>query len=68
MPLQSRHQITVSMELTNPDFVKLARAFGIKARRTRSLRGLRDIFLRDVRWDEPFFVEFVDTVSSPPWK
>jgi len=66
--MQSRHQITGSMELTNPDFVKLARAFGIKARRTRSLRGLRDIFLRNVRWDEPFLVEFVDTVSSPPWK
>ncbi|HBL23615.1 MAG TPA: hypothetical protein DDZ40_05810 [Deltaproteobacteria bacterium] len=66
--MQSRHQITGSMELTNPDFVKLARAFGVKARRTRSLRGLRDIFLRDVRWDEPFLVEFVDTVSSPPWK
>lgn len=66
--MQSRHQITGSMELTNPDFVKLARAFGVKARRTRSLRGLRDIFSRDVRWDEPFLVEFVDTVSSPPWK
>ena len=65
--MQSRHQITGSMELTNPDFVKLARAFGIKAKRTRTLRGLRDIFLHDVHWDEPFLVEFVDRVSSPPW-
>jgi len=65
--MQSRHQIIGSMELTNPDFVKLARAFGLKAKRTRTLRGLKDIFLHDVHWDEPFLVEFVDRVSSPPW-
>ncbi|MDD3845345.1 MAG: thiamine pyrophosphate-binding protein [Syntrophorhabdaceae bacterium] len=65
--MQSRHHISGSMELYNPDFVKLARAFGIKARRTRTLRGLREIFSRDVHWDEPFLVEFTDNVSSPPW-
>ena len=65
--MRNRHEITGSMDLTNPDFVKLARAFGVKAKRARSLTGLKDIFLHDINWDEPFLVEFVDAVSSPPW-
>ncbi|HOW55877.1 MAG TPA: thiamine pyrophosphate-binding protein [Syntrophorhabdaceae bacterium] len=65
--MRNRYEITGSMDLTNPDFVKLARAFGVKAKRARSLAGLKDIFLRDINWDEPFLVEFVDAVSSPPW-
>lgn len=65
--MQNRHGITGSMDLTNPDLVKLARSFGIKARRTRTIEGLRNVFLRDINWDEPFLVEFVDTVSAPPW-
>jgi len=65
--MRSRHHIKGSMELTNPDFVKLARAFGVKAKKARTLRALKDIFLNDVRWDEPFLVEFVDSISSPPW-
>ncbi len=65
--MRSRHQIAGSMELVNPDFVRLARAFGVKAKKARTLKALRDIFLNDVRWDEPFLVEFVSSVSSPPW-
>jgi len=65
--MRSRHNIDGSMDLVNPDFVKLARAFGIRARRTRTLRGLKDVFLHDVRWDEPFLVEFAGSVPFPPW-
>jgi acetolactate synthase-1/2/3 large subunit len=65
--MRNRHKIQGSMELVNPDFVKLARAFGLRAKRTGTLRGLRDIFLRDVRWDEPFLVEFTGNVPFPPW-
>ncbi len=65
--MRNRHGITGSMDLTNPDLVKLARSFGIKAKRTRTLAGLRNVFLRDIDWDEPFLVEFTDTVSAPPW-
>ncbi len=65
--MRRRHGITGSMGLVNPDFVKLAGSFGVKAKRTRTLEGLKNIFLRGVSWDEPFLVEFVDTVSAPPW-
>lgn len=65
--MRSRHNIHGSMELVNPDFVKLARAFGITAKRTGTLRGLKDIFLRDVHWDEPILVEFTGDVPFPPW-
>ncbi len=65
--MRSRHNIDGSMDLVNPDFVKLARAFGIRARRTRTLRGLKDVFLHDVHWDEPFLVEFAGRVPFPPW-
>ena len=65
--MRSRYGINGSMMLANPEFVMLARSFGIKAKRTHTLTGLRNILLRDIRWDEPFVVEFVDRVSSPPW-
>ena len=65
--MRSRHNIEGSMKLVNPDFVKLARSFGIKAKRTGTLSGLKYIFLRDVSWNEPFLVEFTGTVPFPPW-
>jgi thiamine pyrophosphate-dependent acetolactate synthase large subunit-like protein len=63
-----RYGIHGSMNLENPDFVKIARAFGIKAKRTKTLRGLEKIFLNDITWKEPFLIEFVHPVSPPPWK
>lgn len=65
--MQNRHNVHGSMGLINPDFVKLARSFGIRAKRTGTLGGLKGIFLRDVRWDEPFLVEFTGSVPFPPW-
>ncbi len=64
---QKRHNIHGSMQLVNPDFVKLARSFGIRAKRTGTLSGLKRIFVRDVRWDEPLLVEFTGGVPFPPW-
>ncbi len=63
-----RYGVHNSMDLTNPDFVKIARAFGIKARRTDSLKGLEKIFRNNVTWDEPFLIELNQPVSVPPWK
>lgn len=65
--MRSRHQIKGSMLLENPDFVQLARSFGIKAEVTDSMDGLRTIFREQVTWDEPFLIEFKDTVITPPW-
>ena len=63
-----RYGIHDSMNLKNPDFVKIARAFGIKAKRTKTLKGLENIFRNDITWNEPFLIEFVHPVSPPPWK
>jgi len=57
-----------TMLLDNPDFVKLANSFGIKAKKARTLRGLRNIFRRDVTWNEPFLIEFDFPAFPPPWK
>lgn len=63
-----RYNRTGSMVLKSPDFVKLAQSFGIRAKRTGTLKGLRHILLRDVTWDEPYLIEFVQPVSPPPWR
>jgi acetolactate synthase-1/2/3 large subunit len=57
-----------SMALTNPDFVKLARAFGIKAKKATTLTQLKRIFLQNISWDEPFLIEFEFPLFPPPWR
>lgn len=66
--MKASYGIEGSMALTNPDFVKLARAFGIKAKRAATLGQLRRIFAKDVRWDEPFLIEFDYPPVPPPWR
>jgi thiamine pyrophosphate-dependent acetolactate synthase large subunit-like protein len=66
--MADRYDIHNSMDLTNPDFVKIARAFDIKAKRTKTLKGLEEIFRNDVTWEEPILIEFVHPVSRPPWR
>ncbi len=56
------------MTLKNPDYVALARAFGIKAKRATTPAGLTKIFAADVRWDEPFLIEFRSPLFPPPWR
>lgn len=63
-----RYGIHNSMDLTNPDFVKITRAFDIKAKRTKTLKGLEEIFRNEVTWKEPFFIEFIHPVNQPPWR
>ncbi len=65
--MRDRYRIKGSMDLHNPDFVELARSFGIKARATDSLDGLRRIFREHITWNEPFLIEFKDAATSPPW-
>jgi acetolactate synthase-1/2/3 large subunit len=63
-----RYGIHGSMNLENPDFVKIAQAFGIKAKRTKTLKGLENIFRDNITWNEPFLIEFIHPVSPPPWR
>jgi thiamine pyrophosphate-dependent acetolactate synthase large subunit-like protein len=56
------------MDLHNPDFVKIAASFGVKAKRAKTLRQLKNIFLHHVAWDEPFLLEFSMPVFPPPWR
>jgi thiamine pyrophosphate-dependent acetolactate synthase large subunit-like protein len=65
--MKARYGIEGSMNLTNPDFVQLARAFDIPAKRVENLEDLRDVFVQHVRWDEPFLIEFKYPTFPLPW-
>lgn len=64
--MRKRYGKKGSMDLVNPDFVKIARAFDIKAKRTGSAEGLKKI-LQGMRWDEPYLIEFQYPLFSTPW-
>jgi acetolactate synthase-1/2/3 large subunit len=66
--MKQRYALEGSMSLTNPDFIQLAGAFDIPAKRAESLDSLRDVFVRHVRWDEPFLIEFQYPGFLPPWE
>jgi thiamine pyrophosphate-dependent acetolactate synthase large subunit-like protein len=66
--MRATHSLEGIMSLENPDFVRLASSFGIKGKRTNTLRQLKKIFSDSVRWDEPFLVEFFGPVFAPPWR
>jgi thiamine pyrophosphate-dependent acetolactate synthase large subunit-like protein len=65
--MTERYRISGSMELKNPDFVKIAGSFHIKAKRAKTFEGLRKIFIRDITWDEPYLIEFESPVLPQPW-
>jgi acetolactate synthase-1/2/3 large subunit len=65
--MKQRHGLEGSMRLTNPDFVQLARAFDIPAKRANGLDELREVFVRHIRWDEPFLIEFKCPDFPLPW-
>ncbi|MCX5807694.1 MAG: thiamine pyrophosphate-binding protein [Proteobacteria bacterium] len=65
--MAERYGTSGSMELKNPDFVKIAGAFDIRAKRVKTLEGLRKAFTKDIAWDKPFLIEFKSPVFPPPW-
>jgi thiamine pyrophosphate-dependent acetolactate synthase large subunit-like protein len=65
--MKQRYALEGSMGLFNPDFVQLARAFDIRAKRVESLEDLRDLFLHHIRFDEPFLIEFKYPAFPLPW-
>jgi len=66
--MNSTYSIKRAMDLHNPDFVKIAASFGVKAKRAKTLRQLKSILIHHVAWDEPFLLEFSGPVFPPPWK
>ena len=65
--MRKRYGMERTMDLRNPDFPALARAFDIKAGRADSLEGLEHILRHDVSWDEPYLIEFRCPPFPPPW-
>jgi acetolactate synthase-1/2/3 large subunit len=66
--MKSTYLLEGTMDLQNPDFVKVASAFGINGKRVNTLKQLKKVFLESVKWDEPFLLEFLGPVISPPWR
>ncbi|MCX7858127.1 MAG: thiamine pyrophosphate-binding protein [Deltaproteobacteria bacterium] len=65
--MKKRHKVRNQMNLENPDFVKLAKAFGIKAKKTKTEEELSNA-LRRIDWDEPLVIEFFSEPFESPWE
>lgn len=66
--MTKRYGLEGVMGLSNPDFVKLAQAFGIKSVRARTVDDLGRAFRKEITWQEPFVIEFDFPVFPPPWQ
>ena len=65
--MRKRYQISGSMGLRNPDFLKIANAFGFEGKKVKSEEELARI-LREVSWEEPFVVELCLPIFESPWE
>ena len=65
--MRKRHGIEKQMMLANPDLIRLAGSFGIKAKAASSLDELAAVFRRDIKWDEPYLIDFRYPEIAPPW-
>lgn len=66
--MSKRYEILGSMTLENPDFVKIAEAFGFKGKKARNEEELCRILKKEVTWDEPFVIELSLPVLDSPWE
>jgi thiamine pyrophosphate-dependent acetolactate synthase large subunit-like protein len=66
--MKATFQLEGTMDLENPDFVKIASAFDIKGKQVKTLKQLRKTLTESVHWDEPYIIEFRGPVFSPPWR
>lgn len=55
-------------ELVNPDYMKLADAFGITGRRTDTAAGLRVAIRESIKADEPVLIEVPVGQMPNPWR
>ena len=60
---------TIGAELRNPDFVRLADAFGVRARRVQSPDALRTALAEELAAGEPSLIEVAIEPGSEtsPW-
>jgi len=65
--MAKRYGVEKTMDLKNPDFVRLAGAFGIKAKRVDGPDDLASIFSRDITWEEPYLIDFRYPPLRAPW-
>lgn len=66
--MRATYSIEGMMALENPDFMKIAAAFGIKSKRVKTLQQLERTLRQLVQWNEPFIIEFSSPVFAPPWR
>jgi thiamine pyrophosphate-dependent acetolactate synthase large subunit-like protein len=66
--MRATYSIEGMMALENPDFMKIAAAFGIKSKRVKTLQQLESTLRQLVQWNEPFIIEFSSPVFAPPWR
>ncbi|MDW8001529.1 MAG: thiamine pyrophosphate-binding protein [Deltaproteobacteria bacterium] len=65
--MEKRYGFKGSMDLENPDFLKIAEAFGLKGARAKTEEEILNI-LRKVNWDEPLVIEVSMPGFALPWE
>ena len=58
----------IASDLRNPDYVKLAEAFGITGRRTRTADGLQSAIEESIKAQEPTLIEIPVGPMPNPWR
>ncbi len=66
--MRATYSLDGTMALENPDFLKIASAFGIKGKHAKTMGQLKKILHDSVQWNEPFIIEFSGPVFAPPWR
>lgn len=51
------YNASYSVELKNPDFVKLAKSYGIKAMKVKNLKEINKILRKALEFNSPFLIE-----------
>lgn len=59
---------TIASDLQNPDYVKLAEAFGVTGRRTDTPEGLSTHLQEAMKANEPTLIEIAVPAMPNPWK
>jgi acetolactate synthase-1/2/3 large subunit len=59
---------TIASDLENPDYVKLAEAFGVTGRRATSPEALQSAVRESIKADEPTLIEVPVEQMPDPWK
>lgn len=59
---------TIASDLVNPDYVKLAEAFGVTGRRTDSAAGLATHLDEAIKANEPTLIEIQVEAMPHPWR